>query len=130
MREFLWAQQRDDLETVRGPTCKLYILYELWVYSRAVSLRRVWRLPSQQKQPAQRCRHINAFPPNLAVSGYATTSAAKMDIGVVGVFNTPWPYFRPTGLAVIPAFLAMMIRRLAHKLGSCVRGMGAGQAVS
>ena len=106
---------------MRGPTCKLYILYELLVCSHAVSLRHVWRLPSQQQQPAQKCRHTNAFQPNLAVSGYATTSAAKMDVGVV-VFNTPWPYFRPTVLAVIPVFLAMMIRRLAHKLGSCVRG--------
>lgn len=39
--------QNEDLETVAGLTCKLYILYELLVCSRAVSLCRVRRLPSR-----------------------------------------------------------------------------------
>lgn len=84
---FSLAQQREDLETVRGPTCKLYILYELLVCSNAVSLRRVWPLPSQQQQPAQKRRHINAFQPNLAVAEYAAASALKMDVGVVGIVS-------------------------------------------
>ena len=52
---------------------------------------------------------------------YAPTSAAKIG-RLVGVFNPPRPYFRPTGPAVVPAFLATMIPHLAHKMGSYVWG--------
>jgi hypothetical protein len=71
------VQQREDLENMRGPTCKLYILYDFLVCSHAVSLGRSWNLPSQQQQPAQ--------APNLAVSRDAATLAVKVGVGVVDV---------------------------------------------